>query len=69
MIQQTLFGETDTGRPLASRMRPRTLEEFAGQRHLLGEGKVLRQLIDGDAWRGQNDACAHHRQQDEGKFH
>ena len=42
MIQQTLFGETDTGRPLASRMRPRTLEEFAGQRHLLGEGKVLR---------------------------
>ena len=79
MIQQTLFGETDTGRPLASRMRPRTLEEFAGQRHLLGEGKVLRQLIDGDrvpsmvllgaAWRGQNDACAHHRQQDEGEFH
>ena len=78
MIQQTLFGETDTGRPLASRMRPRTLEEFEGQRHLLGEGKVLRQLIDGDrvpsmvlgaAWRGQNDACAHHRQQDEGKFH
>ena len=48
MIQQTLFGETDTGRPLASRMRPRTLEEFEGQRHLLGEGKVLRQLIDGD---------------------
>ncbi len=48
MIQQTLFGETDTGRPLASRMRPRTLEEFAGQRHLLGEGKVLRQLIDRD---------------------
>ena len=48
MIQQTLFGETDTGRPLASRMRPRSLEEFAGQGHLLGEGKVLRQLIDGD---------------------
>ena len=79
MIQQTLFGETDTGRPLASRMRPRTLEEFAGQRHLLGEGKVLRQLIDGDRvpsmvfWGppgvGKNDACAHHRQQDEGKFH
>ena len=39
MIQQTLFGETDTGRPLASRMRPRTLEEFEGQRHLLGEGR------------------------------
>ena len=48
MIQQTLFGETDTGRPLASRMRPRTLEEFVGQEHLLGEGKILRQLIDQD---------------------
>ena len=34
--------------PLASRMRPRTLEEFAGQEQLLGEGKVLRRLIDGD---------------------
>ncbi|OGW88775.1 MAG: AAA family ATPase [Omnitrophica bacterium RIFCSPLOWO2_01_FULL_50_24] len=31
--------------PLASRMRPRTLEEFAGQRHLLGEGKLLRRTI------------------------
>ena len=35
-------------RPLASRMRPRTLEEFVGQEHLLGEGKILRQLIDQD---------------------
>ena len=34
--------------PLASRMRPRTLEEFAGQEQLLGEGKVLRRLIEGD---------------------
>ena len=29
-------------------MRPRTLEEFVGQEHLLGEGKILRQLIDQD---------------------
>ncbi|MDQ3653284.1 MAG: replication-associated recombination protein A [Acidobacteriota bacterium] len=34
--------------PLAERMRPRTLDEFAGQRHLIGEGRVLRRLIDGD---------------------
>ena len=36
------------GQPLAARMRPRTLEEFAGQKHLLGEGKVLRRLIASD---------------------
>ena len=39
-----------TGReaPLADRMRPRTLEEFVGQEHLLGPGKVLRQAIESD---------------------
>ncbi len=31
--------------PLATRMRPRTIEEFAGQEHLLGEGKLLRRAI------------------------
>ena len=34
--------------PLADRMRPRTLDEFVGQDHLLGEGKVLRQAIESD---------------------
>ena len=34
--------------PLAARMRPASLEEFAGQRHLLGEGKILRRLIASD---------------------
>ncbi len=34
--------------PLAARMRPETLEEFAGQKHLLGEGRVLRRLIASD---------------------
>lgn len=34
--------------PLASRMRPRTLEEYAGQRHILGEGKLLRRAIEAD---------------------
>lgn len=36
------------GEPLASRMRPRTLAEIAGQRHILGEGKLLRRAIEAD---------------------
>ena len=32
--------------PLAERMRPRTLDDYVGQRHLVGEGSVLRQMID-----------------------
>ena len=47
MEQQTLFGG-DTTRPLAARLRPRDLPEFVGQTHLLGEGKVLRRLIESD---------------------
>lgn len=38
----------ETPRPLAERMRPRTLEECAGQRHLLGEGMPLRVQIEAD---------------------
>jgi putative ATPase len=34
--------------PLADRIRPRTLEEFVGQEHILGQGKVLRQAIETD---------------------
>src|SRR5918995_4315561 len=34
--------------PLAARMRPRTLAEFAGQQHFLGEGKLLRRLLAAD---------------------
>src|SRR5271169_34248 len=34
--------------PLATRMRPRTLEDFAGQRHILGEGKLLWRAIIAD---------------------
>ncbi len=33
--------------PLAERMRPRSLEEFVGQRHLVGEGRLVRKLVDG----------------------
>jgi putative ATPase len=32
-------------RPLAERMRPRTLNEYMGQKHLVGEGSILRKLI------------------------
>lgn len=34
--------------PLADRMRPRTLDEFAGQEHILGEGRLLRRAIEAD---------------------
>lgn len=47
-MQQSLFQAPEDDRPLASRMRPHTLEEFAGQEHLLGEGRVLRRLIESD---------------------
>ena len=36
----------ETEAPLASRMRPRTLDDFVGQLHLVGEGHVLRKMID-----------------------
>jgi putative ATPase len=36
------------GTPLAERLRPRTLDEVVGQRHLIGEGKLLRRLIESD---------------------
>src|SRR5205809_961729 len=34
--------------PLAVRMRPRTLEEFVGQEHFLGPGKLLRRMLEAD---------------------
>ena len=47
MYQETFF-ENEISQPLAARLRPRTLEEYCGQKHLLGEGKVLRRLIESD---------------------
>ena len=47
MEQASLF-ENPLTEPLASRMRPRDLEEFVGQEHLIGEGKILRRMIDSD---------------------
>lgn len=46
-MQRSLF-EDQGHDPLASRLRPDTLEGYVGQTHLLGEGKVLRQLIEQD---------------------
>ncbi len=45
--QPTLFTRTED-QPLASRLRPTGLDEFFGQKHLLGEGKVLRKIIESD---------------------
>ncbi len=38
----------DAAKPLAARMRPRNLDEFVGQQHFLGQGKLLRQLVEAD---------------------
>ncbi len=48
MEQMTLFDDRISMAPLANRLRPAALEEFAGQEHLLGEGKMLRLLIERD---------------------
>jgi putative ATPase len=47
-MQSELFGMTEKipPLPLATRMRPRTLEEFVGQAHLLGEGMPIRRAIE-----------------------
>ena len=46
MRQSSLFESENI--PLASRMRPKSLEEFVGQKQLVGEGKILRKLIEHD---------------------
>lgn len=48
MEQMTLFDDRKLTAPLASRLRPETLDCFVGQEHLLGKGKMLRQLIERD---------------------
>jgi len=47
-MQTTLFDERPQAAPLASRLRPETLDEYVGQQHLVGRGKLLRQLIEKD---------------------
>ena len=53
MENRSLF-ENLAPQPLAARLRPRSLAEFAGQTQLLGEGRVLRRLIESGAIPGRN---------------
>ena len=48
MEQINMFDDRETGAPLASRLRPETLDEYVGQEHLVGKGKILRQMIEND---------------------
>jgi putative ATPase len=48
MEQMSLFDNRETKEPLASRLRPETLDEYVGQNHLVGKGKILRTLIEKD---------------------
>ena len=48
MQQMSLFENRQMMTPLASRLRPDSLEDFVGQEHLIGKGKILRQLIEKD---------------------
>ena len=51
MQQESLFAtqkNNDADSPLANRVRPTTLDQFVGQQHLIGEGKILREIIDQD---------------------
>ena len=48
MEQMTLFDQREANQPLASRLRPESLEEYVGQQHLIGKGKILRSLIEKD---------------------
>ena len=76
MEQMTLFDNREKTAPLASRLRPETLDEYVGQKHLIGEGKILRQLIEKDQissmifWGPpggrQDHSGANHRKEDQG---
>lgn len=49
MEQLSLFTqEVNLSAPLASRLRPQTLDDYIGQEHLVGKGKVLRQMLEKD---------------------
>lgn len=49
MKQTSLFeNDNDKDRPLASRVRPQSLEDFVGQKHLLDKGKILREMVEND---------------------
>lgn len=47
-MQTSLFDDRSLQDPLASRLRPQSLTEYVGQKHILGKGKVLSRLIESD---------------------
>lgn len=48
-VQKSIFdGSAINNTPLPDRVRPRTLDDYVGQKHILGKGKLLRTLIDND---------------------
>ena len=49
MEEQISMFDHPVRQPLAARLRPRTIDEVVGQQHLLGEGKVLRRIIEQDS--------------------
>jgi putative ATPase len=48
LFNHAMAEKMKTEAPLAARMRPRTLDEFVGQRHIVGPGKLLRRAIEAD---------------------
>lgn len=48
LFKQSAQGEITAEAPLAARMRPRSLDEFVGQGHLVGPGRLLRKAIEDD---------------------
>ena len=48
MVQHAVGTISTAEQPLAARMRPRTLDEFVGQEHILGPGRLLRRAIEAD---------------------
>ena len=48
LFRQAHEANLKKAQPLAARMRPRSLDEFAGQEHFIGEGKLLRRMLQAD---------------------
>ncbi len=46
LFERTIVKQSKGKPPLADRMRPRNLDEFVGQRHLVGPGKILRKVVE-----------------------
>jgi len=48
LFESAEIANLQSAKPLAARMRPQEIDQFVGQQHILGEGKLLRQLVDAD---------------------